>query len=401
MLLFFCGVVAGVILCCVLSRWRQKNNRAGSPPRQHCAKSFSRAVQQTILDHTGKTNNTYGRHSCKSALELDELDRLPPSTKKFLSRDPIQCYGCGGPTVKFHGCYLFSCVTCGSKFQKYRHLSRDLTGCTALVTGGRTKLGHQIVLKLLRAGCAVVATTRHPDKALEMYRQYPDHDQFRLTMYALDLDVPDLKEKFRELARFVAARFDQLDILVNCAAQTIRCREKLMPMEGKDCGLDGQNRYGDAVSVPETFKNSWSMTLEDLPQQEMEEVYRINAVAPVLLIQACLQLLQRSTRPYVINVHAREGIFDGFKTHKHMHTNMAKAALGMATRTLCADRRLGIRVHGCDPGWISVDEYYEDGAPWIVPPLDERDGAARILYPIWRQYNSCWKTRKHYDIMVY
>jgi NAD(P)-dependent dehydrogenase (short-subunit alcohol dehydrogenase family) len=280
-------------------------------------------------------------------------------------------------------------------------MSRDLSGRTALVTGGRTKLGHQIVLKLLRAHCTVVATTRHPEKALDIFRQYPDFDQFKLFVRPLDLDVPDLKEKLSELATFLAFKFDHLDILVNCAAQTIRCREKLIEQPSSDDLDTAQNRYGDTANVPETYKNSWGMTLEDMTQQEMEEVYRINAVAPVLLIQACLELLKRSSEPYVINVHAREGIFGGFKTHKHMHTNMAKAALAMATRTLWADKRSKLRIHGCDPGWISVDEYYEEGAPWIVPPLDERDGAARILFPVWRRYRGHWKTRKHYDFLVY
>ena len=51
--------------------------------------------------------------------------------------------------------------------------------------------------------------------------------------------------------------------------------------------------------------NSWCMRLEDLVQGEMEEVYRINAVSPCLLLQALLPLLrecQGNDGPYVINV---------------------------------------------------------------------------------------------------
>jgi NAD(P)-dependent dehydrogenase (short-subunit alcohol dehydrogenase family) len=47
------------------------------------------------------------------------------------------------------------------------------------------------------------------------------------------------------------------------------------------------------------------MRLEDLVQGEMEEVYRINAVSPCLLLQALLPLLrecQGNDGPYVINV---------------------------------------------------------------------------------------------------
>lgn len=395
LILFLLGLAVGTALGALIFGRSYLRRLSESDDFEGCAKGFSRELQQKILDRAGKTNNVYGRHACKSALELDELDRTPVARMKYVSRGAVTCYGCGKPTRRFHGCYLFSCLSCGHKFQTFRHLSRDLSGQTALVTGGRTKLGHQIVLKLLRAGCTVVATTRQAQEALEIFSRYPDFASFKLFVHPLDLDTPNLKEKLQELVDFMASKFDHLDILVNCAAQTIRCREK-EKLTDKD-----QNRYGDTANVPLTHKNSWGMTLEDMTQQEMEEVYRINAVAPVLLVQSCLELLSKSTERYVINVHAREGIFGGFKTNKHLHTNMAKAALAMMTRTLWSDHRLKLRIHGCDPGWISVDEYYEEGAPWIVPPLDERDGAARILFPLWKQYRSNWKTRKHYDFLIY
>jgi len=60
-----------------------------------------------------------------------------------------------------------------------------------------------------------------------------------------------------------------------------------------------------------------------------------------------------------------------------------------------------VSVHGCDPGWISVDEYYEDDAPWICPPLDEVDGAARVLFPVWRNFSGKEKTRVHFDKMTF
>lgn len=53
-------------------------------------------------------------------------------------------------------------------------------------------------------------------------------------------------------------------------------------------------------------------------------------------------------------------------------------------------------IHGVNPGWISVDEYYEEDRPWVVPPLDEIDGAARILHPLFAKLSSCGVTRNHY-----
>ena len=59
------------------------------------------------------------------------------------------------------------------------------------------------------------------------------------------------------------------------------------------------------------------------------------------------------------------------------------------------------RIHGCCPGFISVDEYYESNRTWIVPPLDEVDGASRVLHPLFMNMNSNQKTRRHYDQFAY
>ena len=149
------------------------------------------------------------------------------------------------------------------------------------------------------------------------------------------------------------------------------------------------------------------MKLIDLIQEEMEEVYRINAVAPCLIVQGLLPVMRKSlVTPYIVNVHAREGLISVNKSDKHIHTNMAKAGLAMLTKCLISskfDTEPGARfsIHGCDPGWISVDEYYENDRPWIVPPLDEIDGAARILYPIFTRQKSSSRTRRHFNQYIY
>ena len=45
----------------------------------------------------------------------------------------------------------------------------DLTGCVCIVTGGRVRIGFEIVLKLLRAGAQVLTTTRFPADAAARY----------------------------------------------------------------------------------------------------------------------------------------------------------------------------------------------------------------------------------------
>jgi NAD(P)-dependent dehydrogenase (short-subunit alcohol dehydrogenase family) len=321
--------------------------------------------------------------------------------------EPIDCYGCNKPVMMVHSDYVYSCKQCGDFFQKCRGLSKSRLGDVAIVTGARTKLGHQICLKLLRAGVAVFGTTRFPEKALQLFSQYRDYDEFkhRLFLYPLDLDVPDMENEFEKFREHVQSKFDKVDILVNCAAQTIRHREK-MP-EAERTQSEEHNRYGDSKFVERGAVNSWNMTLSDLCQKEMEELFRINSIAPVLITKVFLPLLKQSNRAYIINVHAKEGLFNVHKTSRHMHTNMAKSAIAMFTRVLVDSRyvseKTGVKfaVHGCDPGWISIDEYELDGSQWITPPLDEVDGAARILYPLWEERSSNPKTRRHFEKFLY
>ena len=92
---------------------------------------------------------------------------------------------------------------------------------------------------------------------------------------------------------------------------------------------------------------------------------------------------------HIVNVSAMEGVFyRAYKTDKHPHTNMAKAALNMLTRTSAQDYAAdGIHMNSVDTGWIT-DEDPADIARrkqqelGFHPPLDTIDAAARICDPI-------------------
>jgi NAD(P)-dependent dehydrogenase (short-subunit alcohol dehydrogenase family) len=91
---------------------------------------------------------------------------------------------------------------------------------------------------------------------------------------------------------------------------------------------------------------------------------------------------------HVVNVSAMEGQFyRATKTDKHPHTNMAKAALNMMTRTSAADFvKDGIHMNAVDTGWVTDEDPAAHAARkaelGFSPPLDIIDGAARIVDPI-------------------
>jgi NAD(P)-dependent dehydrogenase (short-subunit alcohol dehydrogenase family) len=352
-------------------------------------------------------NNVITRHFQNSHVDLYEFDKMIPlSTKSIkLNNNHINCYGCNNKIKSVHPVYLYSCVDCGTFFQKNRHLTRNLSGHISLVIGCRTKLGHQVMMKLLRAGSIVIGTSRF-DKVVDMIRMYPDSSEWinNFYFYKLDMDTTTQNEDFKNLAEYISSKFGHLDNYIHCAAQTIKVRETGINKPNGEF-----NRYMDPKFVEKGLENSWSMRIEDMTQHETEQVLRINACAPLILTRYLVPVLTESPRqPYIIFVHAREGLFNVYKSKFHIHTNMAKASLAMLTRCLkeckyktSAPNSKSFSIHGCDPGWISIDEYYEEKKPWICPPLDEVDGAARILYPLFKDIKGSFtQTRRHFKMLT-
>lgn len=399
----------------ILSAAQRRNH---PPPRRSMINNAEMYRRGLLLPG----NHVISRHAQSTCHALDTFDRDTPLSLRgiVLHKTEVRiCYGCSRPFRRSHPVYLYSCASCGNTFQKYRHHTRNLNGRVALVTGGRTKLGHQVVLKLLRTHCHVIVTTRRPAVARDIFASYADYTawQHRLHVYdtPVDLDTTHVLQVLVPLRDYIEHTFGHLDVLINCAAQTIRSRDKrVSAMADVD-----HNRYGDAanaikpsaaasaveapICAASTQVNSWAQHMVETPLCELQEVMRVNAVAPFAMTMLCVPLLRRSAVvPFVINVHAREGLFDVRKGPCHVHTNMAKAAFHMFTKGLARQRLETVggqrfSIHGCDPGWVSVDEYYDDDQPWVTPPLDEVDGAARILYPLFRNITStCGKTRRHF-----
>ena len=153
----------------------------------------------------------------------------------------------------------------------------------------------------------------------------------------------------------------------------------------------------DLQQVDLRERNSWRFTLTEVPTVELLEVQFVNAVAPFLLNARLKPLMLRTPErdKHIVNVSAVEGQFyRKFKTTRHPHTNMAKAALNMMTRTSAADYHAdGIHMNSVDTGWVSDEDPAATAARKtrehrFHPPLDIVDGAARIVDPIISGFNT-------------
>eukprot|EP00911_Craspedida_sp_UC1_P002176 UC1_evm1s1667 len=137
-------------------------------------------------------------------------------------------------------------------------------------------------------------------------------------------------------------------------------------------------------------KHSWLLELSEVSTGEAAEVLAINTLAPFVLNSKLKPLMQCSPakHKFIINVSAMEGKFYRYKSTRHPHTNMAKAALNMMTRTSAADYvRSGIYMTAVDTGWINDEKPVHAAREHqerhnFQTPIDEIDAAARVLDPM-------------------
>lgn len=375
-------------------------------------------VDKAIVTATGRNRIETG----EIAMPVSAASGGEPFTQlKARSR---RCYICHSPYRQVHHFYHWLCPACAVTNFSRRTATVDLTGRRALVTGGRIKIGYEAALKLLRCGASVIVTTRFPRDAAVRYTNEPDFAdwQDRLQIYQADFrDVRGLLELVERLQGELPA----LEIVINNAAQSVRNsaayvdrlqnleantrleanQTSLIAVEKKGGGsaFVGESAVRPSVSstllmldrhgelVDEREDHSWTHQLGDVAPVDVLETLLINANAPCLLASKLKPLFLRSTFAdrYIINVTGLDGQFSRSKSTRHPHVNMSKAALNMLTRTAAEDyAQAGIMMNSVDTGWIthvaSHTRRVERREAGFVPPLDEIDGAARIVDPIFR-----------------
>jgi NAD(P)-dependent dehydrogenase (short-subunit alcohol dehydrogenase family) len=370
--------------------------------------------------------------------------------------EPQHCYVCKQDYAELHPFYDQLCPACGDFNYAKRTETADLRGRVALLTGGRVKIGYQAGIKLLRAGAQLIVTTRFPRDAAARYAEEPDFGDWgeRLEIFGLDLRHTPSVEGF---CRHLTSTRERLDFIVNNACQTVRRprefyrhmleaetasertlsvaagrllgeyeglrRSDLLPTARDAEPLVGVTRSaelsqvallpddlaGQADLFPEgrldqdlqqvdlRERNSWRLLLDEVSSVELLETQLVNAVAPFVLNARLKPLLLRTPErdKHIVNVSAVEGQFyRRFKTTRHPHTNMAKAALNMMTRTSAADYHAdGIHMNSVDTGWVSDEDpahiaEQKAAEHRFRPPLDIVDGAARIVDPIIDGHNT-------------
>jgi NAD(P)-dependent dehydrogenase (short-subunit alcohol dehydrogenase family) len=347
--------------------------------------------------------------------------------------DAQHCYVCKQHFTVIHHFYDQMCPECAEfNFIKRTELA-DLHGRVALLTGGRVKIGYQAGLKLLRSGARLIVTTRFPRDSAQRYAREPDFREWadRLEIFGLDLrHTPSVEA----LCSHLVATLPRLDFIINNACQTVRRPPDFYKhmMEGERAALGKTPalllrealppaaELSQIPLLPEDFqvakhlfpeghldqdlqqvdlrgRNSWRLLMAEVSSVELLEVQLINAIAPFIINARLKPLMMRTPErdKHIVNVSAVEGQFyRNWKTTRHPHTNMAKAALNMMTRTSATDYQGdGIHMNSVDTGWVTDEDPVEiaqrkTAEQRFHPPLDIVDGAARILDPIINGFNT-------------
>jgi NAD(P)-dependent dehydrogenase (short-subunit alcohol dehydrogenase family) len=352
------------------------------------------------------------------------------------------CYVCKERYREVHAFYHQLCPDCAEVNWAKRNARTDLSARRALLTGGRAKIGMYIALRLLRDGAHTTITTRFPNDAVRRFAAMPDSADWlhRLRVVGVDLRDPSQVIALADLM----TEDGTLDVIVNNACQTVKrspgAYAHLIAAEsaplpagtevdvvslGRTHGahpaaLDegttfqpheltalaltsgsaslarvAQNTAIDAGGlVPDLAPvNSWTQRVHEVDALELLEVQLCNVTAPFVLVSRLRPVLAKSParRKYVVNVSAMEGQFSrGYKGPGHPHTNMAKAALNMLTRTSAREMldTDGILMTSVDTGWITDERPHPTKArlaeEGFHAPLDLADGAARVYDPIVR-----------------
>jgi NAD(P)-dependent dehydrogenase (short-subunit alcohol dehydrogenase family) len=367
------------------------------------AKAFRRAERAAARERDRQLLQQTGLRLQRRAARYTPLWLPEPQASDAPAAQPalgqaLNCYVCKQPFTLTHRYYDSMCRACGDFNYAKREQTADLSGRSVLVTGARVKIGFQAALKLLRAGAQVIITTRFPVDAAQRYAQENDYPHFkeRLQIHGLDLRHSPSVEAF---ARGLLERLPRLDYIVNNACQTVRRPAAFFAhLLDREAGallpvspLFPAQRYDeDQQQIDLRATNSWRLRLHEVDTPELLEVHLVNAIAPYIL-NARLKSLMVATpgaHKHIVNVSAMEGQFyRTIKTERHPHTNMAKAALNMMTRTSAPDFvRDGIHMNAVDTGWVTDEDPAVHAARkaelGFAPPLDLIDGAARILDPI-------------------
>jgi len=214
-----------------------------------------------------------------------------------------------------------------------------------LVTGAGRGLGLELARQLVARGDRVLATVRDPARA-DALRALERGADGHLQVEQLDVADPD---SIAALRANVGAKTSRIDGLINNA---------------------GINSSG----VPAQQGN---LRLGALEPTGIERMIRVNAIGPLLLTQACTDLLAAAEGAKVVSISSWLGSISVKTSGGNYGYCASKATLNMLARALAFDLApMGITSVVVNPGWVST----EMGGPKArLAPAESAAGILQVM----------------------
>jgi NAD(P)-dependent dehydrogenase (short-subunit alcohol dehydrogenase family) len=193
----------------------------------------------------------------------------------------------------------------------------DLSGKTAIVTGGGKGVGRQLAHGLAEAGSNVVVCARKPERCEAAAAEL---EQLGVRALGLGCDVRD-PEQVQAVVERTTADFGGIDVLVNNAGTV------------------------------------WGATPEDTPLDGWQKVVDVNLTGVFLFSQAAGRVMIGTGGGTIVNIASVAGLRSGPpEIMNAIAYNATKGGVIAFTRDLAGKwAQHGIRVNAIAPGWFPSD----------------------------------------------
>ena len=219
--------------------------------------------------------------------------------------------------------------------------SFQVSGRTAIVTGGSRGIGLAIAKTLAAEGSNVVIASRKAENCEAVAEHINSSPEYLGEALPVATHMGEL-DQLQILAAKTVEHFGAIDILVNNAA------------------------------------NALAMDFDEMTEAAWDKSFAVNLKGPVFLVQYCLPQLIASQHASIVNISSAAGfIFAGFT---HMYA-AAKAGLQSYTRSLAVELASHkIRVNCIAPGTVNTD-MVRSNSPEAQASMAEASIMARAAHP--------------------
>lgn len=197
---------------------------------------------------------------------------------------------------------------------------------TVLITGASRGIGLALAHVYAENGDDVIATCRNPDAATQLQEVANQMPSIRI----MALDVGNA-QSINSLADTLKKQ--PIDILINNAGILSGADPKL-------CALDQDP----------------SQALGSVQEAALQELFRINTIAPVMVTQALLGPLRQSSTKKIVMISSGWGSIAGMTDDVPLGYGASKAALNAVTKSIALSlQKERFVVVTLSPGWVETD----------------------------------------------